>query len=70
MSEPADPNAPTRPPVTGNAVIDSALEEFGRLADVPPAEHHDRLSALQDVLASVLDSSREAVQTPIPGVRR
>ncbi|HSN43342.1 MAG TPA: hypothetical protein VLR88_04720 [Propionibacteriaceae bacterium] len=70
MTEPVGTPELSRPPHTGNALIDSALEEFGTLADLPPAEHHDRLSAVQDVLASVLESSREAVQTPIPGVRR
>lgn len=56
--------------MTGNAVIDAALVELGTLADIPLADHHDRLAAVQDVLAGVLESSREAVQTPIPGVTR
>lgn len=69
MTEPAPPEVRPRP-VTGNAVIDAALVELGTLADIPLADHHDRLAAVQDVLTGVLESSREAVQTPIPGVPR
>ena len=61
---------PAAPPVTGNAVIDQALREVHDLSDVPVGQHHDRLSAAHDVLSGVLDSSRGAVQTPIPGVLR
>lgn len=57
-------------PVTGNRLVDQALTEVAALDELPLAEHHDRLSAAQDVLAGVLDSSRQAVQTPIPGVLR
>ena len=64
MSEPAEP------PVTGNRLIDAALAEFGSLDDHPPAEHHDQLAQVHEVLASVLDRSRGGAQTPIPGIRR
>ena len=46
------------------------MAELAGLADAPLEAHHDRLSAAQDVLASVLEDSRGAVQTPIPGVLR
>ena len=58
------------PPVTHNRVVDQAMSELAGLADAPLEAHHDRLSAAQDVLASVLEDSRGAVQTPIPGVLR
>lgn len=57
------------PPVTGNRLIDAALAEFGSLDDHPAADHHDQLSQVHDVLASVLEQSRGGVQTPIPGIR-
>lgn len=60
---------PEAAPVTGNRAIDAALAEFGTLTDHPPAEHHDRLARVHDVLASVLDQSRGESQPPIPGVR-
>lgn len=58
------------PPQTGNAVIDQALAELVGLQETDVAQHHDRLSAAQDVLTGVLETSRNAVQTPIPGVLR
>lgn len=67
MSEAPSTSAP---PSTGNPVVDQALAEVADLTDVELGEHHDRLSAVQDVLTGVLESSRHAVQTPIPGVLR
>lgn len=58
------------PPSTGNAVVDRALAEVADLSEVDLAEHHERLSGAQDVLTGVLESSRNAVQTPIPSVLR
>ncbi|MEL4357380.1 MULTISPECIES: hypothetical protein [unclassified Luteococcus] len=58
------------PPRTGNAVIDQALAELVGLQESDVAGHHDRLAAAQDVLTGVLETSRNAVQTPIPGVLR
>lgn len=48
------------------------MAELGGLDELPLAEQLDKLSAVQDVLAGVLDRSRDGdgVQTPIPGVRR
>ena len=68
MSEHKDQHSPVEPPVTGNRVIDRAVAEVIGLADLHVEEHHDRLAAVQEVLVSVLDSSREVAQTPIPGV--
>ncbi|CAI9408105.1 hypothetical protein [Aestuariimicrobium sp. T2.26MG-19.2B] len=56
-------------PQTGNRLIDAALAEFGSLDDHPPAEHHDRLAQVHEVLASVLEQSRGGAQAPIPGLR-
>lgn len=58
------------PPHTGNPVVDQALAEVSVLSEVPLAEHQDRLASVQDVLTGVLEDSRGAVQTPIPGVLR
>lgn len=66
MSEDAAVAAPS----TGNTIVDRALSEVADLSEVGLGEHHDRLSAVQDVLTGVLESSRNAVQTPIPGVLR
>lgn len=71
---------PTPPPVTGHQVIDATLAELrdcspgatGQPVDVgelSAAEQHDRLAAALDVLSSVLESSRDQAQAPIPGVR-
>lgn len=53
-------------------MIEQALAELEGLDALPLAEQLDRLSATQDVLAGVLERSRdsEGVQAPIPGVRR
>ena len=58
------------PPGTGNAVVDRALAEVADLSEVDLAEHHERLSGAQDVLTGVVESSRIAVQKPIPSVLR
>lgn len=68
MREQQDQHSWVEPPVTGNRVIDQAAAEVTGLVDLHVEEHHDRLAAVQEVLVSVLDSSREAAQTPIPGV--
>lgn len=58
----------TDAPVTGHPAIDAATAALGDLREVDLAEHPDRLQAVQDVLASVLDASRDTAQPPIPGV--
>lgn len=65
------PPAPTldSPPVTGNRLIDAALADLAGAAPRPAAEELIRLGAAHDVLVQVLETSRDAVQTPIPGVR-
>ncbi|GAA1396214.1 hypothetical protein [Luteococcus peritonei] len=71
MSEPdPQPAFSEQPPQTGNRLVDQAMAELASLAEAPLEEHHDRLAAAQDVLTSVLEDSRGAVQTPIPGVLR
>jgi hypothetical protein len=62
-------NVAEAPPVTGHHVIDAALGDLRDLADQPPAEQYERLATTLDVLTSVLDSSRDQAQVPIPGVR-
>lgn len=66
MSEPQA----TLPPVTGNATVDQALAEVVDLSEMELAEHHARLSAVQDVLTGVLESSRHVVPTSIPDALR
>ena len=56
-------------PVTGHVAIDAALAEVSDLTEVPVGEHYQRLLAAQEVLAQVLDTSRDTVQTPNPGVQ-
>ncbi|WP_203566688.1 hypothetical protein [Aestuariimicrobium ganziense] len=67
-SEASDSEQTSPPPTTGNRLVDAALAEFGDLSQHPPTEHHDRLSQVADVLSSVLENSRDGVQTPIPGL--
>lgn len=69
MSEPATtaPSTPA-PPTTGMAAVDAALAEVADLSQVPLDEHHDRLQAAQEVLARVLETSRDQLQAPIPGL--
>lgn len=62
-------SASTTPPVTGHQVIDATLAELVGVEELPAAEQHDRLAAALDVLSSVLESSRDQAQAPIPGVR-
>ncbi|HET9129274.1 MAG TPA: hypothetical protein VFN73_14410 [Propionibacteriaceae bacterium] len=63
-----EPPPLAEPPQTGNQVIDSALRELADLSEQPVGLHHDRLQAVQEVLSQVLATSRDAVQSPIPGV--
>lgn len=71
QDEPPGQVEPGGVPTTGNRVIDAALAEFGRLEDHDPADQHDKLAALHEVLAGVLESTRGgAVQTPIPGLNQ
>lgn len=58
-----------QPPHTGNRLIDAALGDLAGLESAPVAEQLVRLGAAHEVLAMVLETSRDAVQTPIPGVR-
>ncbi len=64
--------APTldEPPVTGNRLIDAALGDLAGAPEQPVAERLERLTAAHEVLVQVLETSRDAVQTPIPGVRQ
>ena len=59
----------TEPPVTGNRVVDAALADLAGVSEAPVAEQLDRLGAAHEVLVQVLETSRDTVQTPIPGVR-
>lgn len=58
------------PPITGNRLIDAALADLATGHDQPVAEQLERLTAAHEVLVQVLETSRDAVQTPIPGVRQ
>lgn len=69
MSEQHPSEAVPPPPVTGHHVIDATLAELVDVTDLPASEQHDRLAAGLDVLSSVLESSRDQAQAPIPGVR-
>lgn len=63
------PNPEQQPPVTGNRVVDAALADLTGLEQASVGEQLERLSAAHEVLVQVLETSRDAVQTPIPGVR-
>lgn len=56
------------PPTTGHPVVDAALAEFGALDDHAPADHHDRIARVGEVLASVLEN-REAASAHDPSAR-
>lgn len=55
------------PPLTGHGTIDQALADLGDLSRFSAAEQLERLTVAQEVLSRVLETSRESVQTPIPG---
>lgn len=59
---------PGAPPVTSHAAVDAALADAAAVTALSPAEQLDHLGTAQDLLASVLTSSRDGGQTPIPGV--
>ena len=42
------------PPVTGHPVVDEAVASLERLADLPLAEHHPRLTKVHEVLDETL----------------
>ena len=71
MTEPNESSTPALddPPVTGNRLIDAALSDLSTTSALPVAEQLERLTAAHEVLVQVLETSRDAVQTPIPGVR-
>lgn len=60
-------------PTTGHPVVDAALTEFGTVRDHPPTEQHARISAVVEVLASVLENRHDQTPTPprpgLPGPR-
>jgi len=62
MSDAHDHSA-SAAPVTGDAAIDAALSDVAASAQLPLAEHAQRLDRAQAVLADVLRASRE----PSPG---
>ena len=65
-----DPGTPASPaPTTGHRLVDAALTEYGQLSNHPPAEHHQRISQVSEVLASVLKNRHDSAQTSIPGTR-
>ena len=68
-----DAEVSTPTPTTGHPVVDAALNEFGTLGDHPPADRHARISAVVEVLASVLENRPDAAQPSarpgIPGAR-
>ncbi len=71
MNQQADaPDTLDGPPSTGNRLIDAALADLVGNEQLPVGEQLNRLAAAHEVLVQVLDTSRGAVQTPIPGVRQ
>lgn len=70
MTQQADaPDTLDGPRTTGNRLIDAALADLAGNEQLPVSEQLNRLAAAHEVLVQVLDTSRGAVQTPIPGVR-
>ena len=57
MTEPAADDA--TPPATGDPEIDRALGELADLPSLPPAERHDRLASVHEVLHRALDRNDE-----------
>ncbi len=55
------------PPVTGNPAVDEALAA-AVAPDAGPAGMLTRLTGVHERLAKVLETSREDVQAPIPGI--
>ncbi|WP_420175555.1 hypothetical protein [Luteococcus sp. OSA5] len=71
MSEDLPPqNGLAEPPETGNPRVDEALATVRDLTEVPLAEHHDRLTAVQDALSAALEESRQPAPSPIPAALR
>lgn len=70
MSEPVVEPALNDPPTTGNRVIDAALAELIGTEHASVAEQLAALAGAHEVLVQVLETSRDAVQTAIPGVRQ
>lgn len=69
MSEQHAPETRPTPPATGHTEVDGALAGLAGLSGMPVAEQLERLSAAHEVLARVLDTSREQVDSPMPGTR-
>lgn len=55
QNQPSDTEPAINAPQTGNAAVDDALLELADLAQVPVAEHHDRLAKAHEVLQDALD---------------
>lgn len=64
-----EPSVTDTAPLTGNRLIDAALADLAGSEQAPVGEQLTRLTAAHEVLVQVLETSRDAVQTPIPGVR-
>lgn len=67
MSAPSPADLANRRPYTH--VIADAIAELDGVGEAPLNEALDRLSATSEVLARVLETSADTVQTSIPGLR-
>lgn len=65
----AEAPTPAPAPTTGHRLVDAALAEFGSITDHAPQDHHAGISAVAEVLASVLESRHDGSATrPQPGM--
>ena len=69
MSVPADGPLQDTPPNTGHRIIDEALKNLPGVEMLSVSEQLERLATAHEVVSQVLETSRSAGQTPIPGVR-
>lgn len=69
MTETGQTAASNYPPATGQPLIDAALAELAGIQQRPVSEQLEALTAAQEVLAQVLQSSRDPSQSHIPEIR-
>jgi hypothetical protein len=57
----------TQRPQTGVDEIDAALTELDGIAELPVADHHDRLSRVHESLHTALHQPAERADEPVAG---